>query len=68
MYKWREKRWLYLIHYISIFHILVRGWIAFEFRKVEDVEVIVLEKWFWGASYLDMQIWHKRFNIWKKFL
>jgi len=49
---WMESFLALVLEYISIFHLLSRGWIIFIFHTKEDVASILIGRWYWDQHLL----------------
>jgi hypothetical protein len=59
---WIEAKWISLIVYASIFHLLSGGWIKFIFWSQEDVRVFLVGHWYWDCHILCAKPWHPLFD------
>jgi hypothetical protein len=46
---WMDQNWCPMLSYSLNAHMMVHGWVSFQFRYEEDVSSILSKDWFWGA-------------------
>lgn len=47
---------------MSVFHVIARGWLAFEFQSRDDKENILKGRWYWGPTIFPLERWTPCFD------
>jgi hypothetical protein len=59
---WMADNLVKALRYCPLFHILVEGWISFQFSYRKDMESILNEDWGWGPFGLVLKEWSISFD------